>query len=206
LVGDLERSSSSISQISKIAKYFQHGFALGVMLIGGFLLLVMGGIFFYPSYYIFISPSLIGAIFYAVTFGLTGGVNQKLAEHIWGIKCEQNIGTGLRDGFVLFIFFNIAFVPISMILFFPYWLPSPAPLQIFLFISFTVPFYILVLGVIGQQVAVLLHSDEEPARPSDFIERSHKCPYCGAKYYYESKPENQNIVTCQNCAKQFSIS
>jgi hypothetical protein len=203
----MEEHSSSISQISTIVKYFERGFTLGLIFIGGFLLVGIGGVYFYPSYYRLISSSVFGAIFYAVAFGLAGGVNQKLAEHILGIKCEQNIGTGLRDGFVLFVFFNVVFVPVSMMFSYPAWALwfSPSPLQIFLLVSFAIPVYIFLLGIISRQVASFLHADEEPTMPSDFVQHSYKCPHCSPKYYYGLIHNNQNAVTCQNCAKQFSI-
>jgi DNA-directed RNA polymerase subunit RPC12/RpoP len=194
-----------------IWRYAQHGFTLGAILLSGVVILTVFIINPYNMAYMLVGIPFIGAIYYALLFGLAGGVNQFLAEHIWRIKCEQSIGTGLRDGLILFLLVDLAALPLimfmnAMSLAYMYHLVSaPTPLQLFLLFSLIISIYTFVIGAIGKGVAVFLHGDKEPEMPSDFAEHSYRCPHCGANYYYDSEKIRDQSLTCQNCAREFSI-
>jgi len=202
----VENSTNSSSVIRILGRYFLHALILGaVVLVGsvGMILIGMGSLYLA---YMVLTSSLVGAAFYAMIFALTGGMNQALAERFWGIDCEKNIGTGMRDGFLIFMLFNTAFLPVGLIFAIPpgwHWVPSAIDVAIIFLVA--IPIYILLLGIIGAKTAVFLHLDREPVMPTDFVEHSHQCPHCMARYYYGLGAEKERVVTCQNCGKQFSI-
>jgi DNA-directed RNA polymerase subunit RPC12/RpoP len=209
--GELKETSDEISLAGMIWRYALHGFTLGTILLGGVIILTVFIVNPYSMVYMLVGIPFIGAIYYALMFGLTGGVNQFLAGHIWRIKCEQNIGTGLRDGLILFLLVNLAALPLivfmnAMSLTYMYGLvPVPTPLQLILLFSLIFSIYTFVIGAIGRGVAVFMYGDKEPEVPSDFAEHSYRCPHCGANYYYDSEKIHDQSLTCQNCAREFSI-
>jgi len=197
---------NSSSPARQLGRYFLHGLILGaVVLVASVGMILIGMASLYITYML-LDSTLINAVFYAIIFALTGGMNQALAERYWGINCEKNIGTGMRDGFLIFILFNIAFLPVALVFSIPpWWYSQPSALDIVVIFLVAIPIYILLLGIIGAKTAVFLHEDKEPVMPSDFIERSHQCPHCMARYYYRPDTEKEGVVTCQNCGKQFSV-
>lgn len=207
----MKETSDKISLVGMIWRYAQHGFILGAILLGGVVILTVFMVNPYNMAVMLVGVPFIGAIYYALLFGLAGGVNQILAEHIWKIKCEQNIGTGLRDGLILFLLVNLAALPLlvfinAMSLAYMYDLgPTPTPPQLLLLFSAIFSIYTFVIGAIGKGVAVLLHGDKEQEMPSDFTEHIYRCPHCGANYYYGSEKIHDQSLTCQNCARDFSI-
>ena len=201
----LANSIDSSSAARKLGRYFLHGLILGAVVLVASIGMTLIGIASSYLTYMLLGSSLIGAAFYAMIFALTGGMNQALAERYWGISCEKSIGTGMRDGFLIFMVFNIAFLPVALVFSIPPWYGPPSALEIAIIFLVGIPIYILLLGIIGAKTAVFLHEDKEPVMPSDFVERSHQCPHCMARYYYGPGTEREGVVTCQNCGKQFSI-
>ncbi len=183
-----------------------HGLILGVVVFAASVGMMLIGMGYSFQTYLLLGSSLVGAAFHAIIFALTGGMNQALAERFWGIDCEKNIGTGMRDGFLVFFLFNIVFLPVGLTFAIPPWLHwMPSAIEVAIIFLVAIPIYILLLGIIGAKTAVFLHQDKEPVMPSDFVERSHECPHCMARYYYGPGIEKEGVVTCQNCGKQFSI-
>ncbi len=204
-----ENTDSSISFSMKIWKYLQHGFALGVLVVGFLMIGITIPYLVYPVFAIVGLP-LSSALFFGVIFMLLGGVNQIMALRLWGIEVEQNIGTGMRDGFFLFILSNIIFAPMIIIFqsMWRWWLwtsHAVNPLDVLVVLSISTPIYLLMMGFIGEKVAIFLHVEKEPKRPTDFLEHSHACPHCGKSYYYSSEKTFEGQVQCQNCGEKFPI-
>lgn len=208
LGGEMPNTVEKKSLGNELLRYIQHGLGLGVILICSlFVLLVLVGTSYSFLFVLFGTP-LLGAISYAIVFEVVGGANFVLADHIWGIKCEQNIATGMRDGFFIFICSAIVFFPLNMLFNSTIYMPwfAPTPLQVLLIFFLSIPIFIILSGVIGKSVAVFLYVDKEPAMPTDFVEHSYVCPHCGSQYYYRQDTISEGMVICQNCAQQFSIS
>jgi hypothetical protein len=204
-----ENTDSLISFSMKIWKYLQHGFALGVL---GFGFILIG--FFIP-YLVYPVMLMLGlplssALFFGVIFMLLGGVNQIMAQRLWGVEIEQSIGTGMRDGFFLFVLINISFAPLILVMNSMWllwvWTWHPInPLDVFIILLISTPVYLLLMGLIGEKVAIFLHVEKEPEMPANSQERSQKCPYCGSSYYYSPDKVSEGEVQCQNCAKKFPV-
>ena len=146
------------------------------------------------------------APFYAVAFALLGGVNQVLVQKIWDIECEQSIGNGMRDGAIFYMFFEIAFLPVSLAIqsftMWDHWEYFPDTILVILIAA---PFYMIIAGGIGERLALFLYVDLEPEMPSDFSEHSYTCTHCGARYYYGEESRSKGVLTCQNCSRDFNI-
>jgi hypothetical protein len=148
------------------------------------------------------------AAFYAIIFALVGGMNQVLVDRLWGIESEQNIGTGMRDGFLLYMIFNIAYIPVMIgVNSFMMWRgwSEAVYAQAMMMIVVSAPIYFVFMGFIGEKIAIFLYADKKPELPLDFSEHSYRCIHCGATYYYGQEISSQGIITCQNCAREFEI-
>jgi hypothetical protein len=208
LVGELIETEKSKSRIGDVGRYLLHGLGIGVIVFGGeFVLLVVSFGNPYSLFYTQAGSPFMGVLFYGLLFALTGGANQIFAEQIWNIKCEQNIGTGMRDGFIILVFFSISFLPLDILfsLMTLGFMVTLTPIQVLVILTIVIPLYVFILGVIGKSEAIFLHVDAEPAIPPDFSEHNYSCPHCSASYYYGPDSIQNGMVTCQNCAKEFSI-
>ena len=163
------------------------------------------GAHYYPQS--ILGPYLLIGPAYAILFALIGGINQVLSEKLWNIKCEQNIGNGMRDGAILFFVFNITFMPISIMgitFSLSPWsgLNSNQVILILLVAGFVSVFAI---GFMSEKISSFLYVDNEPEPPPDFSEYNYTCPYCNARYYYGSEIPSDGMITCQNCARAFPV-
>ncbi len=204
-----ENTGGSISNRMKIWKYLQHGFALGVILVGFLLIALFFPYLVFPVLFLLGFP-MMTAVFFGVIFMLLGGLNQMMAQHLWGIEVEQSIGTGMRDGFFLFVLLYISFAPFILVFqsMWQWWLwtsHAVNPLDVLVVLSISAPIYLLVMGFIGEKVAIFLHVEKEPERPPDFLQYTHACPHCGKFYYYGSEKIIEGQIQCQNCGKKFPV-
>jgi hypothetical protein len=203
----MENTDRSISIIRKIGKYLLHGFMLGIPT---FVLMIAGYMIPFIAYsaIILLGLTLVNAVYYGFVFMIMGGMNQVLAERLWEIESQQNIGSGMRDGFVVYVIFNIVGSPMILV-FFPViltgWTPV-IPLVAYILLLIITPIYLVLLGVIGEKIARFLHVDMEPKIAIDLRERIYICPHCGSSYYYGPEKVHEGRVECQNCAKLFPIS
>jgi hypothetical protein len=202
----IEYNSSSSSIPRKIERYFLHGLALGTIPL---VLMIFSSLTYYayfPSHLLGISMTT--AILYGIVFILLGGINQSMTKRFWGIESESNIGNGMRDGFILFVLLNIAYSPLMLVMtrvsLDLSWM-TITPLHVFLILLLSTPVYLILFGFIGEKTALFLYVDKDPVMPSDYQERSFRCPHCGSSYYYTLDKVSEGQVECQNCAMQFSI-
>ncbi|MFW9833646.1 MAG: hypothetical protein ACFFEK_06600 [Candidatus Thorarchaeota archaeon] len=205
----LETESSSISIVGRISRYFLHGLLLGVACLVPLFL----GVYTYTSYYMLaytlLGPSFTLAIVYGVTFLLLGGLNQAMSKQLWGIETDSNLGTGMRDGFVLFMLFNIAYSPVMLLVtgLTQGFIYPPIPVfNAFLLFIISSSLYLFLFGYLGAMYSISSNVERAPAVPNDIQARTFKCPYCGSLYYYSSEKESRGQVECQNCARFFEVS
>jgi len=194
----------------RLSNYFLHGITLGSITFVAWILTIFSLLPSYVPYYIppsILGPSLLVGPAYAILFALIGGLNQVLSEKLWGIKCEQNIGTGMRDGAILYFVFNIILIPIYIMVIFYTMSPwsglNNIQVTSILLVSGFVS--VVAIGFMSEKIASFLYVDEDPKPPPDFSEYSYTCPHCNARYYYGSEIPSNGIITCQNCAQDFPI-
>ncbi|MHA1951909.1 MAG: hypothetical protein ACXAAO_10510 [Candidatus Thorarchaeota archaeon] len=199
---------SEISKLVRLSKYLQHGFALGVIVIVPSVFLA----FFFGSWFFLLwllGLPLMYAAYFAIVFALLGGVNQVLSTYFWGIEVEQSIGNGMRDGFLLYIIFNIAYLPVTLavnaLAMWGFWFAIPSYVQATMLVIVSAPIYFVLLGFIGEKTTIFLYVDTERELPSDFSDNSFSCIHCGSRYYYKPGVVRDGVVTCQNCAQDFRI-
>lgn len=153
-----------------------------------------------------IGPSLIYAVLFTILFALVGGSNQVLSQKFWGITCEQNFSNGMRDGALIVILFNIAYLPVMVIgAAYSLWIYGADYGQAILILVYTIPVYFIICGVLGEKVSSFFYIDQESEPPDDFRENTFTCPHCGARYYYGERPPGSNTIICQNCNQMFNV-
>lgn len=192
-----------------MGKYLIHGTILGSITLVTWIVTVFS---LTPSYGAYFPPSILGPFLligpaYAILFALIGGINQVLSEKLWNIKCEQNIGNGMRDGAILFFVFDITFLPIN-IMAIAYSLSPWSGLnniQVILILLVSGFASVYAIGFMSQKIASFLYVDEDPEAPPDFSKYSYTCPHCNARYYYGTESRTKGVLTCQNCARDFDM-
>ena len=205
---NMESKQASISFLGRLLRYLLHGLVLAVVVLTPMIFGVVTSASAYILPQILMGPLFATTIMFGMIFILLGGANHSLSKKLWGHEFESDLGTGMRDGFVLFVIFNIAYSPIMMAMMrlsVGWGLHTVTPFDVFLLFLVTTPIYLLLFGFIGERFAVFLNLDKEPIMPTDFQERSFKCSHCGSSYYYSSEIVRDGRVACQNCGKQFEI-
>ncbi|TFG26535.1 hypothetical protein EU528_14245 [Candidatus Thorarchaeota archaeon] len=187
-----------------------HGTILGSITLVTWIVTVFSltpsyGAYYYPQS--ILGPFLLIGSAYAILFALIGGINQVLSEKLWDIKCEQNIGNGMRDGAILLFVFNITFIPINIMAIAYSFSPWSGlnNIQVILILLVSVFVSVYAIGFLSEKIASFLYVDKDPETPPDFSKHSYTCPHCNARYYYGSEIPNNGTITCQNCARDFPI-
>ncbi|MFX1579800.1 MAG: hypothetical protein ACFFBJ_09160 [Promethearchaeota archaeon] len=150
----MENDAGNITFLTKILKYLAHGCVLGLV---AYISLIAS--FFISSLWLpvlLLGPILPTTVTYGLTFLFLGGLNQAAAKQFWNIATESNIATGMRDGFIISVLFNFAFIPVmlAMTAFSLGWSwISIDPFTVFILFFSSIPLYIFLLGFMGKWIA-----------------------------------------------------
>lgn len=190
---------SAIDMPTLIAKYFLHGVAYSLLLIGltfvSILLLVA----------LVVVGSILGLLlgFLIMIMGV-GYVNSFLSGYFWNIQTPTKWSSLLVHGLVLMIAIGLAGTPFIALEFL---VGSLAP--VFSVIAIPVLFVIhsIVNGYIGKAVASMQEeSDSSWTRAQSMATYREKCPYCESVYVYKaSAVRPDGTIKCFYCSHGFKV-
>jgi transcription elongation factor Elf1 len=190
---------SAVHMPTRIAKYFLHGVAYSLLVIGFlfvwiFLLVVL-----------LVIGSILGLLlgFLVIIMGV-GYVNSFLSGYFWDIQTPTKWSSLLVHGLVLMIAMGLAGTPFIFLEF----LVGPLT-SIFSIVAILVLFVIhsIVNGYLGKAVASMQgESDSSWTRAQSMATYREKCPYCESVFVYKaSAVRRDGTIKCFYCSHGFKV-